>query len=83
VSYISTLEALDVSQISLLNLILAQHLGILNKSWMPCSSTPFCFLLLYHQVTTIFMVDLDLLLGLLFSSYGLIFCFLVGQDLAR
>jgi hypothetical protein len=33
---------------------------------MSCSSTPSCFLLHHHQVTIIFMVDLDLNLGLLF-----------------
>ena len=61
VSHISTLEALDVSII----FILAHHLGILSLHWMPCLSTPSCFLILHHQVTTIFMIDLDLLLGCL------------------
>jgi hypothetical protein len=32
---------------------------------MPYLSTPSYLLLLHHQVTTIFMVDLDLLLGCL------------------
>jgi hypothetical protein len=64
VSYISTLEALDVSINFLLFFILIHHLGILDKHWMPCFSTPSCFLLLIiHQVTTIFMVDLDFLSG--------------------
>ena len=62
----TTLEALDVSMDFLLFSILAHHLGILIKHWMPCSSTPSCLLLLLHQVTTIFMVDLDLFLGCLF-----------------
>ena len=56
-----------MSIISLVILILAHHLGILNKHRKPCisSSTPSCFLHLLLHVTTIFMVDLDLLLGLL------------------
>jgi hypothetical protein len=66
VSHISTLEALDVSIDFLLILILVHHLGILSLHWMPCLSTPSCFLLIHHQVTTIFMVDLVLCLGLLF-----------------
>jgi hypothetical protein len=68
VSYIFTLEALDVSIHLLLILSHAHHLDILNKHWMPYSITPSCFLLLHHQVTTIFMVDLDLLLGCFFCS---------------
>ena len=67
VSHIFTLEALDVSIHLLLILSLAHHLGILIKLLMPCSSTPSC-LLLHHQVTTIFIVDLDLLLGVFSSS---------------
>ena len=63
----STLKALDVSIIFLLIFILAHHLGILSLHWMPCLSTPSYFLLLYHQITTIFMVDLDLLLVCLLS----------------
>jgi hypothetical protein len=64
VSHIFTLEALDVSQISLLILNLAYHLGILDLHWMPSSSTSSCFLLLLHQGTIIIlMVDLDLRLG--------------------
>ena len=65
VSHTSTLQTLDVSMIFLLIFILAHHLGILSLHWMPCLPTPSCFLLLYHQITTIFMVDLDLLLGCL------------------
>ena len=68
VSRISTLEALDVSIHLLLILCLAHYLVILNKYWMPCLSTPSCLLLLLLlllQVTTIFMVDLYLLLGCL------------------
>jgi hypothetical protein len=65
VSHIFTLEALDVSIDFLLFLILAHYLGILILHWMACYSTPSC-LLHHHQVTTIFMVDLDLLLGCLF-----------------
>jgi hypothetical protein len=42
VYHIFTLEALDMSIVFLLILILAHHLGILNKHWMPCSSTPSC-----------------------------------------
>ena len=66
VSHIFILEALDVSIDFLLIFILAHHLGILDLHWMPSFSTPSCFLLIYHQITTIFMVDLDLLLGCLF-----------------
>jgi len=65
VSRVSTLEALDVSQISFLVLILSHHLGILDLHWMPCSSSPSCFLLHHYQVITI-MVGLDLSLGCLF-----------------
>ena len=64
-SHTSIFEALDVSIDFLLILCFAHHLGILNLHWMPCISTPSCFLLLCHQVTTIFMIDLDLLLGCL------------------
>src|SRR6185437_2532864 len=61
--------ALDVSMwILLLNLVLAQLLGILNVSWMPCSclATPSCSLFHHLQVINlIIMVDLDLRLGYL------------------
>jgi hypothetical protein len=32
---------------------------------MPCLSTPSCFPFLHHQVTTFFMIDFDLSLGIL------------------
>ena len=64
VSRIFTLESLDVSIDFLLILCLAHHLGILSLHWMPCLSTPSSFVLCY-QVTIIFMIDLDLLLGCL------------------
>ncbi|KAG2637127.1 hypothetical protein PVAP13_2NG501315 [Panicum virgatum] len=64
-----TTMALDVSMwILILNLVLAQHLGILNMSWMPCSclATPSCSLFHHLQVINlIIMVDLDLRLGCL------------------
>jgi hypothetical protein len=64
VSHIFTFEALDVSQISFLNLIFSHHLGILDLHWMPCSTTTSCFLLHHHQVIIIiFVIDLDLSLG--------------------
>ena len=63
-SHIFALEALDMSIHLLLILGLAHHLGILIRSWMPCScfTTSSCLLLLHPQITTL-MVDLDLNLG--------------------
>ena len=83
VSHIFTCIALDVSQISLL-LIFAHHLGILIRSWMPCScfTTSSCLLVFFFFIpkSPSWWLILTWTWGFAFgSSWG----FLVGQDLAR
>ena len=64
VTYIFTLEALDMSMIILHFLILAHYIGILILHLMPSSFSSSCYLFLLPHVNTIFMVDLNLILGL-------------------